>query len=273
MDTTGNSAAKQGNPIALNKELEAKVLALAKAEMAGSGANRRLDMVSPSVPSQEVAVVAPVQKEVKNWANLFTGNKLASKGVNLQFIAHIITDGVKVAQLEKLEIVKETETWKEAMILYVVGDSPTIGAVYRPPPECVKVMDPSGTVFNQYVTYERWPTYYPTCCQIGHTCQEPQSIQTQKSPKPRGRLRSIEGSLRRISRYGSIRICKVAPPAVVVQSKGPDHVYDGWQSVKGKSASKFTVSTQEQVVETANDFVSLEDTTFQQVFQAAMSTH
>lgn len=82
------------------------------------GAQRQLDLVQAS-------------NEGKSWANLFTGNTLASKGMKLQFIAPIIKDGVKTVQLDKVEVERETEKWKSAMILYVVGDSPTIGAVER----------------------------------------------------------------------------------------------------------------------------------------------
>lgn len=40
-------------------------------------------------------------------------------------------NGEKVVELNREEVEKATEEWKEALILYVVGDSPTIAAEER----------------------------------------------------------------------------------------------------------------------------------------------
>ncbi|KAJ8539483.1 hypothetical protein K7X08_013735 [Anisodus acutangulus] len=99
-----------------------------------SGANRRLELATPPAPPQEIEAPKnpePVPSLEKYLAKLFTGNIMASKGMSLQFIVPVIKNGVKVAQLEKLEIEKETEPWKNVVILYVVGESLTVGAVYR----------------------------------------------------------------------------------------------------------------------------------------------
>ncbi|XP_075083460.1 uncharacterized protein LOC142167200 [Nicotiana tabacum] len=70
-------------------------------------------------------------KENKNWANLFEGNIMDAKGMNLTFIAPQIRNGVKIVQLEKEEVDRETEKWRNAVIMYVIGETPTIGAVER----------------------------------------------------------------------------------------------------------------------------------------------
>ncbi|XP_060169363.1 uncharacterized protein LOC132600313 [Lycium barbarum] len=320
---------------AVNKELEAKIVALARAEMArlgftatptsapvmkqvtgrivtpptipppqNTGASRRLELETPLGVEREEQMIPPALAEEKNWAKLFAGNTMASKGLNLQFIALIIRDGVKIAQLEKQEVEKEAEQWTNALILYVVGDSPTIGAVFRfvnqwnlgykpsifyhedgyfiiqlqnsadkeniliagphlinrrpaivkpwsatfnfsdeilktipiwvtlpslplncwstnslskiasnlgtpicadectskkqrisysrllvemdvtrAPPQYVKVMDAHGKLFDQFVSYEWWPQFCPSCCQIGHICPEKQAKQPQDKPK------------------------------------------------------------------------------------------
>ncbi|KAF3625627.1 hypothetical protein FXO38_29675, partial [Capsicum annuum] len=56
---------------------------------------------------------------------------MALKGSTLQFIYPILKDGIKVVKLDKAAVEKQTMLWKNAMILYVVGDSPTIRAVAR----------------------------------------------------------------------------------------------------------------------------------------------
>ncbi|KAM3237600.1 hypothetical protein P3L10_012629 [Capsicum annuum] len=68
---------------------------------------------------------------VKKWTNLFTENKLAMQGMDLTYVAPIIKDGTRVAQLMEKDIEKENEKWKKAIILYVVGNSPSIGALER----------------------------------------------------------------------------------------------------------------------------------------------
>lgn len=49
------------------------------------------------------------KKERKSWANLFTGNRFAAKGMDLEYIAPLIQDGVKVVQLQKEEVEAEND--------------------------------------------------------------------------------------------------------------------------------------------------------------------
>ncbi|KAJ8561110.1 hypothetical protein K7X08_027300 [Anisodus acutangulus] len=95
-----------------------------------------------------------------------------------------------------------------------------------------------------------------------------------EAPPVQKEPRSIKGTLRRTNSHDKIRkyMQKWHHKQLLKKIAGNttrDHADGGWQAVKGKSASKATVAIQEQIVETANDFVPLEDTTFQQVFQAA----
>lgn len=64
-----------------------------------------------------------------SWANVVAGNKLAAKGMNLEYIAPIIQEGKKIVQLEQEDINEGTVKWKQSIILYAIGYSPTIGAV------------------------------------------------------------------------------------------------------------------------------------------------
>lgn len=49
--------------------------------------------------------------------------------MTLQYIALVVKGGLKVVKLDRTTVDKETMLWKDAMIMYVVVDSPTIGVV------------------------------------------------------------------------------------------------------------------------------------------------
>ncbi|XP_060186605.1 uncharacterized protein LOC132616012 [Lycium barbarum] len=49
--------------------------------------------------------------------------------------------------------------------------------ITTPLPNIVRVMDPSGTTFDQQISYEWKPQYCPTCYQIGHVCPPKQNMQ------------------------------------------------------------------------------------------------
>ncbi|KAK4729405.1 hypothetical protein R3W88_022393 [Solanum pinnatisectum] len=51
--------------------------------------------------------------------------------MSLSYINPVMKNGEKVIELKKEEIDKATEEWKQALILYVVGESPTIAALER----------------------------------------------------------------------------------------------------------------------------------------------
>ncbi|XP_060210241.1 uncharacterized protein LOC132637115 [Lycium barbarum] len=70
-------------------------------------------------------------KTQASWATLVAGNKYASKGMTLTFIAPVIENGEKIVELQRAEVAKGTEKWNKAVILYVVGEDPSIGAIER----------------------------------------------------------------------------------------------------------------------------------------------
>lgn len=69
--------------------------------------------------------------EPKKWASFFNSNRMSAKGMGLNYINPIMRNGEQVIELKKEEIEKSTEEWKQALILYVVGESPTIAAIER----------------------------------------------------------------------------------------------------------------------------------------------
>lgn len=66
----------------------------------------------------------------KNWTNLFSGHTLAGRSMSLGFIPPAILNAEKFVALNQDEVLRKLE-WKHALILYVVGDCPTIGALER----------------------------------------------------------------------------------------------------------------------------------------------
>ncbi|XP_019250862.1 PREDICTED: uncharacterized protein LOC109229762 [Nicotiana attenuata] len=56
---------------------------------------------------------------------------MAAKGMDLSFIAPTIKNGQVIVELSKEEVEEETQKWKQTLILYVVGSTPTIGAMER----------------------------------------------------------------------------------------------------------------------------------------------
>lgn len=73
----------------------------------------------------------PTEGAKPKWAILFNGNQLSARGVNLSYVAPTTKNGEKVVELNKDEVEKATEEWKQAIIFYVVGDSPTIATIER----------------------------------------------------------------------------------------------------------------------------------------------
>ncbi|XP_021862240.2 uncharacterized protein [Spinacia oleracea] len=65
------------------------------------------------------------------WVSLFKPKPLTSKGVSLSFIAPTVCDGSPVAMLEQTDLDEMSVIWESAVIMYVVGDRPSIGAVIR----------------------------------------------------------------------------------------------------------------------------------------------
>ncbi|KAK4727450.1 hypothetical protein R3W88_032367 [Solanum pinnatisectum] len=80
---------------------------------------------------EETQIEREPVKSKGEWVNLFAGSKLAARGMNLQFIAPVVKGGEKIVELQKEEVDKEILKWVNAIVLYVVRDSPTIGALDR----------------------------------------------------------------------------------------------------------------------------------------------
>ncbi|PHT42746.1 hypothetical protein CQW23_16771 [Capsicum baccatum] len=68
---------------------------------------------------EEVTLTSPT------WPSLAEG----ARGMNLSFVEPVIIEGERVAQIYSDEIAIEIPKWKKVVILYVVGDSSSMGAI------------------------------------------------------------------------------------------------------------------------------------------------
>ncbi|OIT02114.1 hypothetical protein A4A49_52184 [Nicotiana attenuata] len=226
----------------------------------------------------------PPMEEKKTWVNLFTGNRLAPKGINMQLIAPVIKNGVKMVQFDKAEIEKEFETWKYALILYVVRDSPTIGAVTR--------------FLGSQWTFQHKPHIYfhnDDCFVIRfYGCGDRDGVMMSTpymlNSKPvivkpwSAKFNFSEEIFKTIPLRALLYVRMNAPlkskdvpipPILEVPSEEiegvPENEKDGWTTVKGKAAARPQVigKSSQYLVDDENGFNPMRGTSFQQVLQVA----
>lgn len=65
------------------------------------------------------------------WAGLFAGSRLAAKGTSLDFVAPMVKEGGKIAQLQKEDLEAMSSKWVTSMVMYIVGEIPTIASIRR----------------------------------------------------------------------------------------------------------------------------------------------
>ncbi|KAK6802944.1 hypothetical protein RDI58_000728 [Solanum bulbocastanum] len=67
----------------------------------------------------------------KKWVNFFNLNRLFAKEMSLSYINPTMKNGEKVIELKKKEVDKAMKECKQALILFIMGDSSTIAAIER----------------------------------------------------------------------------------------------------------------------------------------------
>ncbi|XP_056682555.1 uncharacterized protein [Spinacia oleracea] len=106
----------------------------------GLNVNAGIPYVNPGISETEqlrtegVSQTQSVQRRLEMeapWTSLFKPTNLAAKGIPLSFIAPTISDGEPVAILDKTDLDKMVSKWDAALIMYVVGEVPSIGVVLR----------------------------------------------------------------------------------------------------------------------------------------------
>nr|XP_016515087.1 PREDICTED: uncharacterized protein LOC107831807 [Nicotiana tabacum] len=141
--------------------------------------------------------------------------------------------------------------------------------VNRPLPRSVKVQDPCGRVFEQVIEYKWKPEYCTTCLQVGHNCNHVPAQKRPIQPTPRRTIRP-----KQIWRSRENTCALNIPKGITVQptnkegelkiGEGNNKVLtnehqkeDGWQVVRGKSATKN--HREESCLDTTNGFKPLSE--------------
>ena len=65
------------------------------------------------------------------WSAVVADKSLKAKGTSLKFVPPMVKEGKRYAQLDKTKVESLTEIWVTDVILYVVGQTPSIGSVTR----------------------------------------------------------------------------------------------------------------------------------------------
>ena len=85
--------------------------------------------IPESIKSKADAGVVFGEEARQNRKTFTAHSKISDKGMGLKFVSPTVIDGVSIAKFEKYEVVKMNEIWMNAVIVYVVGQNPTLTAL------------------------------------------------------------------------------------------------------------------------------------------------
>ncbi|KAK4718353.1 hypothetical protein R3W88_016691 [Solanum pinnatisectum] len=117
----------------------------------------------------------------KPWANLFFTNRLAGRGMNLNYIAPIIVEGEKVVEIMPEDVAEDDMKWAPSVVVYAVGVIPSIGAmewfIIEQGPFSTKpvvLYHSDGYFVVRFANEEERDKWKPIFCQkylqVGHSC-------------------------------------------------------------------------------------------------------
>ncbi|KAH0666116.1 hypothetical protein KY285_027322 [Solanum tuberosum] len=145
----------QGRPRKLTQKnrAEEKLHAISTSSNGGKTHQAPLTEIQLSTPEKMVVVVSDMdkgkqgrEKELpklthqrgfggvtpeKPWASLFSTNRLATRGMNLNYIAPIIVEGELVVEIMPEDVAEDDMKWAPSIVVYFVGVTPSIGAMER----------------------------------------------------------------------------------------------------------------------------------------------
>ncbi|KAH0657995.1 hypothetical protein KY289_026743 [Solanum tuberosum] len=99
----------------------------------GGNNNHSLQGMNGTITVDKFAIKLsmPEKTPEKQWANLFAMNCMAARCMNLTYIASIIVEREKVVEILAEDIAQDEVKWKPSVVVYVVGTTPSIGAMKR----------------------------------------------------------------------------------------------------------------------------------------------
>ncbi|KAH0661616.1 hypothetical protein KY284_026547 [Solanum tuberosum] len=99
----------------------------------GGNNNHSLQGMNGTITVDKFAIKLsmPEKTQEKQWANLIAMNCMAARCMNLTYIAPIIVEREKVVEILAEDITQDEVKWKPSVVVYVVGTTPSIGAMKR----------------------------------------------------------------------------------------------------------------------------------------------
>lgn len=85
------------------------------------------EAVIPAAPVPE-SVTELTEKNHNFWKSM-TQSKISEKGMGLNYVTPVVVNGENVAKLDKKEVDRATESWQNALIVYVIGQNPSLMAI------------------------------------------------------------------------------------------------------------------------------------------------
>ena len=112
-------------------------LGIAGAPQPSSGTNNqeqnqlRVNEIAQAVIRPEATPAIRQNESAGAWSHMFAGSRMAAKGKSLAFIPPTVENGVNCAKLQQSEIEILAERRMNALIVYIVGDTPTIANLHK----------------------------------------------------------------------------------------------------------------------------------------------
>lgn len=108
-------------------------------QLTGTAENHRTSPTQQPAPQDNDAETEVTTEEERpavletndHWAGLFSKNRVASNGMSLTYIPPEVIEGNITVKLEKKETKAEIAKWKNALVVYVVGDVPGYNQMKR----------------------------------------------------------------------------------------------------------------------------------------------
>lgn len=67
----------------------------------------------------------------KTWKGLFQDTNVGARGMELSYVTPVLQDVKPIVQLSEEDVKVGNEVWSNAIILYVIGNTPSIRAIMR----------------------------------------------------------------------------------------------------------------------------------------------
>lgn len=89
------------------------------------------DLASTSKSTPDLEPAIEKKGTTTAWTSLFAGTRSFENRLKPSYIPPTIVEGKTVAQLEKEDVDKEIQKWRCALIVYVIGETPSYNYMHK----------------------------------------------------------------------------------------------------------------------------------------------